>query len=57
MLVTRQLMDPIDFHSKNKNKYNGSQWAPSTVRLPTYYKYLLLCSTEETHTGLEQQHI
>jgi len=51
MLVTRQLMDPIDFHSKNKNKYNGVHQLSGYQHTT---KYLLLCSTEETHTGLEQ---
>ncbi len=31
------MMEPIDFHGMGK-KYNESQWVPSTVWLPTFFK-------------------
>jgi len=34
--------------------HNGSQWSPNTVANILISKYLLLCSTEESHTGLER---
>jgi len=37
MLETKQLMDPIDFHSIFFSYY-GSQWGPSNVWLPTCFK-------------------
>jgi len=39
-LVTKQLTAPIDIHYVDFYQYNS--------------KYRLLCSTEDTHTGLEQ---
>ncbi len=37
MLVTKQLLVAIDFHSIFF-PYYGSQWLPSIVRLPTFFK-------------------
>ncbi len=37
MLVTEQLMIPIDFHSVF-SPYNASQWVPSALRLSTFLK-------------------
>jgi len=45
----------IDFHSLI-NFYYGSQWGPSTVWLPTFFKiYYFVCVREkEIHTVLEE---
>ncbi len=49
--ITKSL--PIDFYCI-VCPYNGSQWEPKLFSSQHYSKYLLLCSTEESHSGLEQ---
>jgi len=49
MSVTKQLMGPINFHSRKK-KYYGSQQGPSTVNSPTFFKI----NKKLIHTGLKQ---
>jgi len=50
MLVTRQLKEPIDFHTMDVNGYRQLFGYQHSL------KYLFLCVTEkqETHTGLKQ---
>jgi len=38
MSVTKQLMDPIDFHCFFIFSYYRSQWGPSIVWLPKFFK-------------------
>ncbi len=56
MLVAKQLTVAIDFHNMKK-KYNGSQWLPSNIWLPTFFKISSMQYVQhkkEAHTGLEQ---
>jgi len=50
MLVNTQLTVSTDFHSREKKKNYGSQWGPTTGLLPTFFKYILLCSAEERNS-------
>jgi len=50
MSVTKQLMDPV---IGGENKYHWSQWCPSTVWLPTFFK-ISSFTRRKTHTGLER---
>jgi len=47
LVLIKDILVPIDFHSR---KTNGSQWGPETVWLLRFFRYLLLCSTEERNS-------
>jgi len=34
--------------------YYGSQWGPTTVWLPTFFKFFCVQQEKEIHTGLKQ---
>lgn len=36
------------------DSYSGSQWSPKRFGYQHSSKYFILCSTEDSHTGLEE---
>ncbi len=53
-MVTKQLLEIIDFHSK-ENKKNKYKWQQASIWLPTFFNiFFRVQQKKEMHTGLEQ---